>query len=84
MMLTQEQSRVAEEKSVCQKFWEMDYFLDGGGWQDCGRQSLEQMIKIGERLMSSEDFEIKKNVESKLSDYKTILASLANRRPCND
>ena len=84
MQLTQEQSRVAEEKSVCQKFWEMDYFLAGGGWQDLGRQSLENMIEIGERLMHSQNFEIKKNVEATVTDYKSILASLATRRPCED
>ena len=84
MQLTQEQSRVAEEKSVCKKFWEMESFLDDGGWQDLGRQSLEQVIEIGERLMTSGDFEIKKNVQSTVARYKEILTSLASRVPCED
>jgi hypothetical protein len=84
MMLSQEESRVAEEKSVCKKFWEMESFLDDGGWQDLGRQSLEQVIEIGERLMKSGDFEIKKDVQSTVARYKSILESLSSRVPCND
>lgn len=84
MMLSQEESRVAEEKSACKKFWEMETFMEDGGWQDMGRQSLEQVIEIGERLLNSGDFEIKKDVQTKVARYKSILESLASRVPCND
>lgn len=66
-----------EEKFFCQRFWELDYFLEDGGWQNLGKQSLEQAVALGEKLLSSADLDIKKNVAETVGRYKDILASIA-------
>lgn len=83
-MMTPEQSKIAEERSICQKFWEMDSFLEDGGWRQLGRQSLEQVVEIGERLLHSDNFEIKKNVSAVVEGYKEILAGISLRSSCEE
>lgn len=83
-MMTQSQIKVAEEISICQKFWEMDSFLEDGGWRQMGRASLEQVVEIGERILDCDNFELKKNVDTVVEGYKNILANISLYTPCED
>lgn len=83
-MMTQEQIKIAEEQSICQKFWEMDSFLEDGGWREMGRESLEQAVEIGERLLHSDNFELKKNVDAVVEGYRNILSHISLYTPCED